>query len=62
MKKKIDHDVHDDDLFITDLLLDSSLTITEIAKELNISLNELNKKITHLGLNWIKDQKKKITT
>jgi hypothetical protein len=49
----------EDDLFITDLLLDSSLTLPQIAKEVGLSLNDLNKKISQLGLSWIKEQKKK---
>lgn len=61
MKRKTDqedHD-HDDDLFLIDLLLESTLSLPEIAREVNLSLKELNKKISNLGLNWIKEQKKK---
>jgi hypothetical protein len=49
----------EDDLFITDLLLESDMTLPQIAKEVGLSLNELNKKITQLGLSWIKQHKKK---
>jgi very-short-patch-repair endonuclease len=49
----------DDDLFLVDLLLDSSLSLAEIAREIGLSINELNKKINSLGLSWIKEQKKK---
>ena len=49
----------DDNLFLIDLLFDSNLTLTEIGKELNYSYSELNKRINHLGLSWIKSQKKK---
>lgn len=49
----------EDDLFLIDLLFDSNLTLTDIAKELGYSFVELNKKINSLGLSWIKDQKKK---
>jgi len=49
----------EDDLFLIDLLFDSNLTLSEIAKEINLSYNSLNKKISSLGLNWIKEQKKK---
>lgn len=49
----------DDDLFLIDLLFDSKLTITEIAKELGVTVVFLNKRINSLGLGWIKDQKKK---
>jgi hypothetical protein len=58
MKRKIDTEI-DDDLFLIDLLLDSNLSLPEIAKELDVSIKDLNKKINHLGLNWIKQQKKK---
>jgi hypothetical protein len=62
MRKKIGtkiSDDFDDDLFLTDLLLESTLTIPQIAKEVNLSVKDLNKKINQLGLSWIKDQKKK---
>jgi len=49
----------EDDLFLIDLLFDSDFSLAEIAKEINISYKELNKKISSLGLNWIKEQKKK---
>lgn len=49
----------EDDLFLIDLLFESSLTISEIAREVNLSITELNKRISSLGLSWIKDQKKK---
>jgi len=49
----------EDDLFLIDLLFDSDFTLSEIAKEINLSYKDLNKKISSLGLNWIKEQKKK---
>jgi len=57
-KKHIKTD-KEDDLFLIDLLFDSDFTLSEIAKEINLSYNSLNKKISSLGLNWIKEQKKK---
>jgi len=56
MKKKIDQD---DDLFVVDLLLESDLSLPAIAKEVDLSIKDLNKKITQLGLTWIKEQRKK---
>jgi very-short-patch-repair endonuclease len=56
MKKKIDQD---DDLFLVDLLLESDLSLPAIAKEVDLSIKDLNKKITQLGLTWIKEQRKK---
>jgi len=49
----------EDDLFLIDLLFDSDLTISAIARELGYSFVQLNKKINSLGLSWVKEQKKK---
>lgn len=49
----------EDSLFLIDLLFESDLTLTDIAKELGYSFPELNKKINSLGLSWVKEQKKK---
>lgn len=57
-KKHIKND-KEDDLFLIDLLFDSKLSLSEIAKEIDLSYNQLNKKISSLGLNWIKEQKRK---
>lgn len=51
----------DDDEFLTDLLFESSLSLTDIAKELNINVNQLNKRINQLGLSWIKERHKKMS-
>lgn len=51
----------DDEEFLTDLLFDTSMTLAQIAKELSISPVELNKKINHLGLNWLKEHHKKMS-
>jgi len=59
MEKKHIKTDKEDDLFLIDLLFDSQLTLSEIAKEIDISYKDLNKKISALGLNWIKEQKKK---
>lgn len=61
MTKSFKEDHHDDDEFLTDLLLESSLSLTDIAKELNITVNELNKRINRLGLSWAKDRHKKMS-
>jgi hypothetical protein len=58
-RKKEEH--QDDDEFLTDLLLESSLSLTDIAKELSISVSDLNKKINRLGLSWAKDRHKKMS-
>ena len=49
----------DDDLFLIDLLFDSDLSLTAIAKEIGLSFPQLNKKINSLGLGWVKEKKKK---
>ena len=51
----------DDDEYLVDLLLDSDLNLSEIAKELDIPISVLNKKINHLGLSWAKKSKKKMS-
>jgi hypothetical protein len=58
-RRKEEH--QDDDEFLTDLLLESSLSLSDIAKELSISVNELNKIINRLGLSWAKDRHKKMS-
>lgn len=51
----------DDQQYLIDLLLDSELNLSEIAHELDISVNELNRKINQLGLNWTKKRKRKMS-
>ncbi len=58
--KKWEHS-QDDDEFLTDLLFESSLSLTDIAKELDVNINQLNKRINQLGLSWIKERHKKMS-
>lgn len=52
----------DDDVeFLIDLLLDTNLSINKIALELNVNPAEVNKKINQLGLNWLKNSRKKMS-
>jgi hypothetical protein len=51
----------DDIQFMTDLLMDSHFSLSEIAKELNWSINYLNKQINRYGLSWVKQKKKKMS-
>jgi len=51
----------DDIEFMVDLLMESSLSFTEIAKELGWSVDELNKQINYHGLSWIKTRKKRMS-
>lgn len=54
-------DQQDDNEFLVDLLLESTMSITEIAKELDVKVNELNKRINRLGLSWAKERHKKMS-
>ena len=58
--KKIDKDQDDID-FLKDLLLETSLSISEIAKELGWTIPQVNKKINSIGLTWLKDSRKKMS-
>ena len=46
---------------LTDLLFDTSMSLSEICKELGWNINKLNKEINRLGLNWLKNSKKKMS-
>lgn len=65
MRKKEHHSTKsfdDDDIeFLTDLLMETNLSIPEISKELGIPVNEVNKKIQHNGLSWVKKGKRKMS-
>jgi hypothetical protein len=58
--KKVDKDQDDID-FLKDLLLETSLSISEIAKELGWTVPQVNKKINSIGLTWLKDSRKKMS-
>ena len=58
--KKADKDQDDID-FLKDLLLETSLSISEIAKELGWTIPQVNKKINSIGLTWLKDSRKKMS-
>lgn len=60
-KKGINEENIDDDEYLVDLLLDSDLNLSEIASELGVTINALNKRINYLGLNWAKKSKKKMS-
>jgi very-short-patch-repair endonuclease len=54
--------IEDDDVeFLTDLLFDTNLSLSDIAKELNTDISEVNKKINLLGLNWLKTSRRKMS-
>jgi len=56
--KKIEQDDLD---FLTDLLFETDMSISQIAREMDVSIGEVNKKINQLGLNWLKNSKKKMS-
>lgn len=60
MERKWEHH-QDDDEFLTDLLFESKMSLTEISKELNCTVNQLNKRINQLGLSWLKEKNKKMS-
>lgn len=57
---KPDKDQDDID-FLKDLLLETSLSISQIAKELGWTIPQVNKKINSIGLTWLKDSRKKMS-
>jgi len=61
MKDKKNKLEEDDVQFLIDLLLETSLSISAIARELDVSVNEVNKKINQLGLSWFKESRKKMS-
>lgn len=59
-RKKWDESL-DDNEFLVDLLFETKMSLSEIAKEVGLTINELNKTINSLGLSWIKDHHKKMS-
>lgn len=59
MKKNNWDEKSDDTEYLVDLLFDTSMSISQIAKEIGWSINEVNKKIKQLGLSWLKESRKK---
>lgn len=59
-KDNWEEEVDDTELMI-DLLFDSSLSISEIAREINWPLAKVNQKINQLGLSWLKESRKKMS-
>ena len=51
----------DDIEFLIDLLVDTNMSIAEIAKELDINVADVNRKINQLGLNWLKNSRRKMS-
>jgi hypothetical protein len=51
----------DDNEFLIDLLFETKMSLSQIAKEVDMSINDLNKRINSLGLSWIKEHHKKMS-
>lgn len=51
----------DDHEFLVDLLFETSMPLSEIARELNVSVVELKKRIDQVGLSWIVESKRKMS-
>jgi hypothetical protein len=51
----------DDTEYLVDLMFETSMPLSEIAKELDWPINKLNKEISRLGLSWLKDSRKKMS-
>lgn len=51
----------DDIEFLRDLLLETSLSISAISRELGWTIPAVNKAINSMGLNWLKDSRKKMS-
>jgi hypothetical protein len=55
------HKDEDDVAYLTDLMFDTSMSLSEIARELGWTINKVNKEINRLGLSWLKGGKKKMS-
>jgi len=61
MKEKNKRLEEDDVEFLIDLLMDTNKSISEISRELDVPVADVNKKINQLGLNWLKNSRKKMS-
>lgn len=54
--------IEDDDIeFLKDLLFGTNMSVSEIAKEMDVDILTVNKKINALGLNWLKTSRRKMS-
>lgn len=61
MKKDHWDEEEDNTKYMVDLLFETSLSLNQIAKEIGWTLPKVNKKISQLGLSWLKDSRKKMS-
>ena len=61
MKKDNWEDELDNTEYMVDLLFETSLSVSQIAKEVGWPLAKVNQKINQLGLSWLKESRKKVS-
>ena len=57
----MDKDFYKEKYALTDMLLSTNVSKTSIAKELGVTVPELNKRIKEYNLDWITDRKRKMS-
>ena len=61
MKKDNKEDNQDNTEYMVDLLFETSLSVSQIAKEVGWPIAKVNQKINQLGLSWLKESRKKVS-
>lgn len=61
MKKDSREEESDNTEYMVDLLFETSMSLSEIAREVGWPISKLNQKINQLGLNWLKESRKKVS-
>jgi hypothetical protein len=61
MKKDNWEDDLDNTEYMVDLLFETSLSISQISKEIGWPISKVNQKINQLGLSWLKESRKKVS-
>jgi hypothetical protein len=61
MKKDNWEDDLDNTEYMVDLLFETSLSISQISKEVGWPISKVNQKINQLGLSWLKESRKKVS-
>lgn len=61
MKKDNWEEELDDTEYMVDLLFETSLSVSQIAKEIGWPVYKVNQRINQLGLSWLKESRKKVS-
>jgi hypothetical protein len=61
MKKDSWEENIDNTEYMVDLLFETSLSVSQIAKEVGWPVTKVNQKINQLGLSWLKESRKKVS-